>query len=158
MTTKFEELMMDPAFRKAYAIEGVITDASQIICDLLARKKMKKADLARLLNKTPAYVTQLLSGKTNMTLKTLAEIAHVLGAKLALSATDEEGVITEINASAEEECAEEMSLDWDANETHAYRIRFPRGQPKPIYQVPGQRKSFAISKNCDFREQTEDVA
>jgi transcriptional regulator with XRE-family HTH domain len=90
MTTKFDELMSDPEFRKLYAIEGLIADASQFISDLLERRNMKQADLARVLNKTPAFVSQLLSGKTNITVRTLAEVAHALGASVKIEAVDEE--------------------------------------------------------------------
>jgi len=89
MTTKFDELMLDPEFRKLYAIEGLIADTAQLICDLLERRKMKRADLARLLNKTPAFVSQLLNGKANMTVRTLAEVVHALGASVKIDANDE---------------------------------------------------------------------
>jgi transcriptional regulator with XRE-family HTH domain len=89
MATKFDELMLDPEFRKLYAIEGLIADAAQLICDLLERRKMRRADLARLLNKTPAFVSQLLNGKTNMTVRTLAEVMHALGASVKIDAYDE---------------------------------------------------------------------
>jgi transcriptional regulator with XRE-family HTH domain len=89
MTTKHEQLMLDPEYRKIYAIEGLIADAAQLICDLLERRKMKQADLARLLNKTPAFVSQLLNGKANMTVRTLAEVVHALGASVKLDAYDE---------------------------------------------------------------------
>jgi transcriptional regulator with XRE-family HTH domain len=86
MTTKFDELMLDPEFRKLYAIEGLIADTAQLICDLLERRNMKRADLARLLNKTPAFVSQLLNGKANMTVRTLAEVVHALGATVKIDA------------------------------------------------------------------------
>jgi transcriptional regulator with XRE-family HTH domain len=50
---------------------------------------MKQADLARLLNKTPAFVSQLLNGKANMTVRTLAEVVHALGASVKIDANDE---------------------------------------------------------------------
>src|ERR1035438_9115720 len=89
MTTKHDELMLDPEYRKLYAIEGLIADAAQLVCDLLERRNLKQADLARLLNKTPAFVSQLLSGRTNMTVRTLAEVAHALDASVKINAHDE---------------------------------------------------------------------
>lgn len=89
MTTKFDELMLDPEFRKLYAIEGLIADTAQMISDLLERRNLKRADLARLLNKTPAFVSQLLNGKANMTVRTLAEVLYTLGATANISALDE---------------------------------------------------------------------
>lgn len=89
MTSKFDSLLLDPEFRKQYAVERLIADASQFICDQLELRKMKQADLARLLNKTPAFVSQLLSGKTNMTVRTLAEIANALETTVKISSSEE---------------------------------------------------------------------
>jgi transcriptional regulator with XRE-family HTH domain len=89
MTTKHDELMLNPEYRKLYAIEALIADTAQLICDLLERRNMKKADLARLLDKTPAFVSQLLNGKANMTVRTLAEVVHALGASVKIDALDE---------------------------------------------------------------------
>jgi transcriptional regulator with XRE-family HTH domain len=88
MTTQFDELMQDPEFRKLYAIESLLGDAAQMVADLLDRRKMKKADLAKLLNKTPAYVSQLLNGRANMTVHTLAEVASALNATVKIEAND----------------------------------------------------------------------
>ena len=89
MTTKFDELMLDPEFRKHYAIEGFIGDTAELIWQLLVRQNMKQADLARLLNKTPAFVSAALNGKANMTIRTLAEVVYALGATVKIEAQDE---------------------------------------------------------------------
>jgi len=89
MTTKHDELMLDPEFRKLYAVEGLIADTAELIWQLLVRRNMKQADLARLLNKTPAFVSQLLNGKANMTVRTLAEVVYALGATVKIYAHDE---------------------------------------------------------------------
>jgi len=57
--------------------------------DLLERKNLKQADLARQLNKTPAFVSQLLNGKANMTVRTLAEVVYALGATVKINSEDE---------------------------------------------------------------------
>jgi transcriptional regulator with XRE-family HTH domain len=93
MKTKFEELMQNPEFRKEFAVEGFIADTAQIIWDLMEQRNLKQADLARLLNKTPAFVSQLLNGKANMTVRTLAEVAYALGAKVSLKAEVESGLL-----------------------------------------------------------------
>jgi transcriptional regulator with XRE-family HTH domain len=89
MTTKHDELMLDPEYKKLYAVEGLIADTAQLIWDLLERGNLKQADLARKLNKTPAFVSQLLNGKANMTVRTLAEVVYALGATVTISAHGE---------------------------------------------------------------------
>jgi transcriptional regulator with XRE-family HTH domain len=88
MNTKFDELMQDQEFKKLYAVEKLIGDTADMIWQLLEQKDMKQADLAKLLNKTPAFVSQLLNGKANMTVRTLAEVVHALGASVRIEAID----------------------------------------------------------------------
>ncbi len=80
MTRKndYQDLMKDASFRKLLAIESLATEAAELIARLMAEKKVNKAALAKRLNRSRAWVTQLLSGKTNMTVRTLAELAYVL--------------------------------------------------------------------------------
>ena len=53
---------------------------------LMAAQNVSKADLARRLNNSRAWVMQLLSGKANMTVRTVAEVAFTLGAEVKLRA------------------------------------------------------------------------
>lgn len=86
MKTKHEILMEDPEFRRLLAIEALVAEASEIIARLMADQDVSKADLARKLKKSRAWVTQLLSGRTNMTVRTLAEVAYALDAEVKLNA------------------------------------------------------------------------
>uniref|UniRef100_E6PZY9 HTH cro/C1-type domain-containing protein n=1 Tax=mine drainage metagenome TaxID=410659 RepID=E6PZY9_9ZZZZ len=88
MNTKFDELMRDPEFEKLFAAEELIACAAQLITDLLERRGWKQVDLADRMGKTPAYVSQLMSGKTNMTIRTLAEIMHALDADVKIDFVD----------------------------------------------------------------------
>jgi len=54
------------------------------IARLVAEQNVSKADLARHLGKSRAWVTQLLSGSANMTIRTLAEVTYVLDAAVKL--------------------------------------------------------------------------
>jgi transcriptional regulator with XRE-family HTH domain len=86
MKTQHAVLMGDPEFRKLLAVESLVAEAAEVIANLMAQQSLSKADLARRLNKSRAWVTQLLSGKTNMTVRTLAEVVHSLGAEVKLQA------------------------------------------------------------------------
>ena len=74
MKTQHEVLMEDPEFRRLLSIEALVAEASEVIARLMAEQNVSKADLARRLKKSRAWVTQLLSGKANMTVRTLAEV------------------------------------------------------------------------------------
>lgn len=86
MKTQHEILMKDPEFRRILAIEALVAEASEVIAKLMAEQKLSKADLARRLSKSRAWVTQLLSGRANMTVRTLAEVAYALNGEVKLGA------------------------------------------------------------------------
>jgi hypothetical protein len=70
MKTQHDVLMSDPEFRKLLAVESLAA-AAEIIAQMAADQGLRKADLARRLNKPRSWVTQLLSGGRNMTVRTL---------------------------------------------------------------------------------------
>ncbi len=86
MKTQHEVLMEDPEFRRLVSIEALVVEASEVIARLMAEQKLSKAGLARRLNKSRAWVTQLLNGRANMTVRTLAEVAFALDAEVELHA------------------------------------------------------------------------
>ena len=86
MKTQHAGLMEDPEFRRLLSVEALVAEASEVIASLMAEQNLSKADLARRLNKSRAWVTQLLSGKANMTVRTLAEVVYALGAEVKLQA------------------------------------------------------------------------
>ena len=90
MKTQYERLMQDAEFRRLFAIEGLVTDAAELVARLMEKRKVKKAELAKRLGKSRSYVTQLLSGSTNMTVRTLAEVVYALGAEVKLEALSHE--------------------------------------------------------------------
>jgi transcriptional regulator with XRE-family HTH domain len=92
MKTQFEQLMESPEFRKLYAIEGLVTEAGEFIARLMQEQGVTKAELARRLGKSRAYITQMLSGSANLTVRTLAEVAYALGAEVRLEAVPVEAV------------------------------------------------------------------
>lgn len=68
-----------PEREQAFAEEGLITLVAEEIYALLEKQGLSKADLAEKLGCSKANVTGLLSGSRNMSCRTLAHIAHVLG-------------------------------------------------------------------------------
>ncbi len=52
----------------------------------MAQQNISKADLARRLNKSRAWVTKMLSGRADLTVRALAEVAYTLNAELKFQA------------------------------------------------------------------------
>ncbi len=86
--TRHEILMQDPEYRKLYAVEGLVTDAAEFVARLMEEQGVNKAELARRLGKSRAWVTRLLSGSANMTMRTFAELVYALGAEVQIVRKD----------------------------------------------------------------------
>lgn len=85
MKTRHEMLLENPEYSQLYAIEGLVTDAAELVARLMQEQGVNKAELARRLGKSRSWVTQLLSGQANMTIRTFAEVAYQLGAQVKLN-------------------------------------------------------------------------
>ena len=73
-----EWLDESPEHSRAFLEEGLILEATEAICAAMEKRGMSKAVLAGRLGTSKAYVTQLLNGNRNMTLRTFARIAFAL--------------------------------------------------------------------------------
>ena len=85
MKTILDEYLEDEEFRRLFAQEDLIMEVTETLCELLEKEKVSRKELADRLGKTKGFVTQLLNGGRNLTLRTVADILHVLGYKVSLS-------------------------------------------------------------------------
>lgn len=67
------------SYNRMVAEERLIFQATEEICRILDDNETTKAELAERLGRRQSHITQILSGNWNMTLRTLAQIAHELG-------------------------------------------------------------------------------
>lgn len=107
------EIVKDPRVQKIaqearntveYKEEMLFLEITERIVALMEVAKVSKAELARRLGCTPAYITKLLSGTTNFTVNTLLRIGDALDADLrvslegaSLSAIDTFGITELVN-------------------------------------------------------------
>jgi transcriptional regulator with XRE-family HTH domain len=84
-TTILDEYLKDDEFRKAFAQEDLIMEVTETLCELLEKEKVSRKELAERLGKSKGFVSQLLNGGRNLTLRTVADILHVLGYKVNLT-------------------------------------------------------------------------
>jgi transcriptional regulator with XRE-family HTH domain len=83
-TTILDEYLEDEEFRRLFAQEDLILEVTERICELLEKDKISRKELADRLGKSKGFVSQLLNGGRNLTLRTVADILHVLGYKASL--------------------------------------------------------------------------
>ena len=65
-----------------YWIAGVMIEFTEMVCKLLDEQKMTRTELAEKLNVSSAYITKLLRGNANVTLKTIVRLARVFGKEI----------------------------------------------------------------------------
>ena len=80
-------LLQNPEYRRVYQQEKLITDVTEIIAQAMGDAGKSRSELAESLGRSRSFVTQILSGSRNLTLRTCADTLTVLGfeARLTLS-------------------------------------------------------------------------
>jgi transcriptional regulator with XRE-family HTH domain len=87
--TLMDQYLEDPEFAKLMAQGDLIMEVTETLCELLEKDKVSRKELAERLGKSKGFVSQLLNGGRNLTLRTVADILHVLGYKVSLTAYKE---------------------------------------------------------------------
>ena len=85
--TTFDEFVQDAANRRVFEQESLAIEAAELISQLMEQRQIRKADLAKEIGKSKAFVTQVLSGSRNMTMHTFADLACALGHRIVLNST-----------------------------------------------------------------------
>jgi plasmid maintenance system antidote protein VapI len=91
-----------------YWVAGPITEFSEDIWRLMEEQKVSRAELARRLGTSRAYVTKLLGGNANFTLHTMTKVAMALGATIHVHVADQKAVtrwIDELSSEQEQTVA-----------------------------------------------------
>lgn len=70
---------------RALRQEELILEVTEALCGAMKLRRVTRSELARRLGKSPAFVTQILAGGRNLTLKSLADVADALGARVRIS-------------------------------------------------------------------------
>ena len=65
--------------RRLLRQEDLILDVTELLSAAMEEKQISKSELAARLGKSKGFVTQVLSGNRNLTLRTIADIADALG-------------------------------------------------------------------------------
>jgi len=67
-----------------YHLERLLLDINEQICGLMSGQGISRSELAARLNVSRAWVTKLLRGDRNVTLRSLVTVAHELGFRMEL--------------------------------------------------------------------------
>jgi len=77
-TTQVQRFAEDPESMRGLQQELVILEVTSRICQLMEDQGVTRSELARRLGTTKGYITQLLDGRANMTLRKLADVFTAL--------------------------------------------------------------------------------
>lgn len=70
-----------------YRLEKILIQLGEDICRLMRDQQISRAEVAERLGVSRAYVTRVLNGNPNLTIKTLLKLSDALGHELAISFT-----------------------------------------------------------------------
>jgi len=118
-----------------FSVQGVVVGFTEQILARMSALGVTKADFAKRLNASPAYVTKMLRGKANFTIETMVKAAKVLDSELELR-------ICPKNAGDEWFCSESVILVSEQDLSQEFR--------PPAQRTPWER----ASANTHFRETT----
>lgn len=86
--TEFEQEMYRSGDPRRIEQQLLLLDAAEQISRLMEKHGVSRTDLAQRIGKSKGFVTQVLNGRHNMTLRTLADLAWALEARLRIQEAD----------------------------------------------------------------------
>ena len=82
-----EQYTEDPLHMRLFQQERSIYEVTELLESVMAEKGVSRAALATLLGKSRGWVTQLLDGEANKTIRTVADVLAVLGKEFRVFST-----------------------------------------------------------------------
>ena len=67
-----------------YRLEKILLQLGEDICLLMEQQGLSRTQLAERMGVSPAYITKILSGNPNLTIKSLLKLADAMGKELML--------------------------------------------------------------------------
>jgi len=67
-----------------YRLEKILFQLGEDICLLMEQQGLSRTQLAERMGVSPAYITKILSGNPNLTIKSLLKLADAMGKELTL--------------------------------------------------------------------------
>ena len=131
--TMYEELIADDEMARMVAQEKLILSVTESICEVLNDNNVTRSELAKRLGKTKGYVSQVLGGSRNITLRTLADIVHCLGYRASIT----------IDTKKEKRIRAQFVETWDPTLNEAEIVRFNQSPDEYFDHEPLDVKEMA---------------
>lgn len=82
----FDKYIERPERRRVFEQERLMVDATELLSTVMELRGTTRAELAEQLGRSKAYITQMLRGNQNLTLRTIADVFCVLNCRLLVVA------------------------------------------------------------------------
>lgn len=128
VANEYENLSRDPEFLRTLRQEELILEVTEALTRALDDSGLRKVDLAERLGKSKGFVSQLLSGGRNLTLRTVSDVALALGLRPRLKLCSESEGRYVMSAPLN---------DWKSNEK-IVRFPFPVRYGASLHQEDGE--------------------
>lgn len=76
--TLTEKLTKTKESMRLYQQERAILDVTELVCQVMDEQGVSRSALAKRIGKTKGYITQLLDGRANMTVRTISDVFTAL--------------------------------------------------------------------------------
>ncbi len=80
----FDDLYREAEAHDDYWLAGVVQTFTEEVFRWMEEQEVSRAELARRMGTSPAYVTKILRGNANFTLASMVKLARALGAELRI--------------------------------------------------------------------------
>ena len=100
---RFRRFIQEAESSVDYWVDGPITEFAEDIWRLMEEQKVSRAELARRLGTSRAYVTKLLGGNANFTLETMTKVAMAFGCTVHVHVADQKATTRWIDEHSSEE-------------------------------------------------------
>jgi transcriptional regulator with XRE-family HTH domain len=99
----FSQLLSEAKKRDAYWVARTISTFTEELHQLAGQGNITRAELARRLGTSPAYITKILRGNVNFTVDTMVRLARAVGGQLHLHMTPQEHEVETLKAEEQQE-------------------------------------------------------
>ena len=127
--------------QKVFAREELIMSVTEELLIAMERQGISKIELARKLGKSKSFVTQILSGARNMTLKTLSDFCFVLGVEPTIA-------FDGIQAMSQSRSIDEPEKNWSRStsvKTKSNVVNFATWNGRTVSVVASNQESSSSS-------------
>lgn len=87
--------------------EHLILDVTENFCEILENEGVNRSSLAKIMGKTKGYISQILNGGRNLTLRSMADLAYHLGYNITIQFQKKQ------TSERAENTAETVLIDWN---------------------------------------------